>query len=1129
MFTKRNQKSINRFYTIQSNNNLKLLIKKSISNSPSPSNHIWKLPKLNLLFTILLRDTKKDNSRSIFICLDLDKNEIINYEIVNGINKTKIFKEFIVNTLLSLIKENRFSNLFIPTLANSTNLIKFIKLISPKTIIEFFTNTSLTSYTELFKNFKENEKNAVITDYNTLKEFVDTYNNTHNNTRVLSIIKPKKDIGNRHYSTFKPIPENKKTNFNWQTYMSNIEHKVITGKEFGEEAIDFMAFVRKHNKDAQYIAVLPKIMLSEGIVRTIDKIKYTNINNFEELITLFSYTLERDDILSALSYDDHDSFTSNFPRGKIIWNYKIIENTSLIKNNTLPIVEDPFTVIHRKVKNIKDVLNYKGLPLKNTMDLTEWKGINFDHSFKTANFNIIVKNSKKEYNIQGLVAISDKSYQITFYLLEKSKLVKLFSVVDTLTNPQHLDTFKREYFEDDKLISTSYYDSSVLQCNAKNMKVSYIQKIKPDKKINLKKVCTLDLETKKTKSGSLIPICLSTAIDSKSDTFIFTDNWEEEMKEAFQTIATRKNRGKVFFVHNLSNFDSIFILDTLSKLGDVQIIRKDGKIFKIDFTYSTSDSKTKYKFHFMDSYQFLNASLKKLCICFNVEHSKILFPIFFPNSDSFNMEYIGAVPDIKYFPVGTTTKEYLEYCKKYENSEWNFKKELKKYCELDCISLQAVVREFAKQIFELCKLDINKVCTLPSLSFKDYRCNHMPENVVINITDNDSITFLKESFKGGYCDVFLPSGKNIRSYDVISQYPSVMHKRPMPVKSMTRVIGDPHLFMENPFGFFRVNVTAPDLHIPILPHRVKVGGSVRTIYPTGTWSGTYFSEEIKNAMKYGYKFEILEAILFESEVIFESCMEQKFNIKKSYEKDSPMYFISKLLMNSLYGRFGMDGSNEINVIVSQKESEEIFLKYKNVDCIVLPSKNVLVSYQDDTKKNNYNASIAISSAVTAYARIDMSEILVRYPYNIYAIDTDGVKMDVDLDPKYLSDTELGKMKHEYTAIKGIFIAPKVYGVLLKNPDTNDITEIVKVKGLKSHVPFEDLEKLLNKDHFQEYTHEKFYKELSLSTIIIKDVSYKLKVSSHKRVLVFNKNNKFTGTLPHKLDNGILVSDLYKIV
>ena len=154
----------------------------------------------------------------------------------------------------------------------------------------------------------------------------------------------------------------------------------------------------------------------------------------------------------------------------------------------------------------------------------------------------------------------------------------------------------------------------------------------------------------------------------------------------------------------------------------------------------------------------------------------------------------------------------------------------------------------------------------------------------------------------------------------------------------------------------------------------------------------------------------------------------------------------------------------------------------------------------------------------------MSEYLTKYPHNIYAIDTDGIKMDIDLDSKYLSDSELGKMKHEFTFESATFIAPKVYGGLIKNKKTNELTELVKVKGLKSLARFYELNMILYKDNFKIYEHEKFYKELSLSTIIVKNTPYKLRV---KRVLVFDGWGKFINTLPHKVINGKVVSELYK--
>ena len=88
----------------------------------------------------------------------------------------------------------------------------------------------------------------------------------------------------------------------------------------------------------------------------------------------------------------------------------------------------------------------------------------------------------------------------------------------------------------------------------------------------------------------------------------------------------------------------------------------------------------------------------------------------------------------------------------------------------------------------------------------------------------------------------------------------------------------------------------------ILPFRgVKSG---RVIYPDGTWSGMYTSVEIKNAINYGYKFEILSGYIFKSEDLFSTYVHSCYEMKENSTKGSAMYTISKLLLNSLYGLFG---------------------------------------------------------------------------------------------------------------------------------------------------------------------------------------------------------------------------------
>ena len=118
----------------------------------------------------------------------------------------------------------------------------------------------------------------------------------------------------------------------------------------------------------------------------------------------------------------------------------------------------------------------------------------------------------------------------------------------------------------------------------------------------------------------------------------------------------------------------------------------------------------------------------------------------------------------------------------------------------------------------------------------------------------------------------------------------------------------------------RVKVTAPfNIQHPILPFRDTKTG--RVIYPDGTWFGMYTSAEIKNAIKYGYKIEILSGYLFTSEDLFSNYVNEIYKMKENAPKGSAMYVISKLLLNSLYGRFGLNPTLDKFIITTKKDIE----------------------------------------------------------------------------------------------------------------------------------------------------------------------------------------------------------------
>ena len=120
--------------------------------------------------------------------------------------------------------------------------------------------------------------------------------------------------------------------------------------------------------------------------------------------------------------------------------------------------------------------------------------------------------------------------------------------------------------------------------------------------------------------------------------------------------------------------------------------------------------------------------MAKLTKGFGVETLKSIFPYFFVNEN--NLNYIGEVPDIKYFNK-LKLKDFNEYKNKFDNN-WSLRDETIKYCEIDCISLHQVIFKFTEMIFDLFGKNVHNYPTLPSLAFAIFRSNFMEETQFLN-------------------------------------------------------------------------------------------------------------------------------------------------------------------------------------------------------------------------------------------------------------------------------------------------------------------------------------------------------------------------------------------------------------
>lgn len=265
-----------------------------------------------------------------------------------------------------------------------------------------------------------------------------------------------------------------------------------------------------------------------------------------------------------------------------------------------------------------------------------------------------------------------------------------------------------------------------------------------------------------------------------------------------------------------------------------------------------------------------------------------------------------------------------------------------------------------------------------------------------------------------------------------------MSEFPMPLGSPVYFEGNIPLINPHAFGIFFCKIVAPDhLQHPILQTHVKTNNIIRTISPKGTWYDWINSLELDNAIKFGYKFEIIKGYQFKKGYPFKDFINDLYKIRLNYPKNNPMNYISKIIMNSLYGRFGMNDNFNSILILTKKELKQIE-NNTNISILdVLPLEDkYLVLLEKSTEQNihtildngseTHNINIAIASTITACARIHMSQFKNNTNYKLFYTDTDSVYLDKPLHDNLVNNNELGKLKLEHLAKEAIFLAPKLY-------------------------------------------------------------------------------------------------------
>ena len=694
------------------------------------------------------------------------------------------------------------------------------------------------------------------------------------------------------------------------------------------------------------------------------------------------------------------------------------------------------------------------------------------------------------YNEVGNIVNSKLDHGYSIEVIEYYK-VKVWNL-DLMKNSQIKLSNKGKI---DFLGYRSFSTSS--SCLAKRGNIS-ISPINVDKTTN--KFGTMDIETMNI-NGIQTPVAISTCNGHmKKDSNLFLidhlllqTNPELALSNLWKSYFDYilKSGVNLILVHNLGNFDGYFLYKGLLNHFDpilVESLIDDSKSF-ISISLNINDIKIVWK----DSLRIFPVSLDKLCEIFGLEGKLSKYDIRFNDISLFKSTIL-----------------------------WS---KFKKYALQDAIALYKALFTAQSIYFNDFNIDLTTIFSSPTLSLKIFRSKFLKHSIPILSKNVDE--FIRCGYYGGATDFYKSYDTNLKYYDVNSLYPNAM-KNPMPLNLIKYHKSMYNVNLNDFFGFIEVEVTCPNTMLkPLLPFKYEG----KTIYPTGSWRGIYFSEELKAMIPLGYKFKLWRGFEFSKINLFDSYVDHFFNIKLN--STGAQKAIAKLHLNGLYGYFGrrQDLIETINVsnsslskylasrivkeMIKINDNYSTLLLSDNINHKVLMKLNMICESNIQATNKIVMSNVAIAAAVTAYARIHMIYYKLL-PGTVYT-DTDSIFTTDEL-PNHLIGKGLGLMKDELNGLfiqEGYFLGLKKYGYWYLDKDNNRIEQSVFAGITRNSLTFNEIIELYEGSTIHRDIDSRFYKSFTNLDISIKPANISIHKSDRKELV----DNIY---LPPHIVNGQLI-------
>lgn len=458
--------------------------------------------------------------------------------------------------------------------------------------------------------------------------------------------------------------------------------------------------------------------------------------------------------------------------------------------------------------------------------------------------------------------------------------------------------------------------------------------------------------------------------------------WDDGRYYSFQTlddffdhVLRREYRGVWFFAHAGGTSDFLFFLEWIRRHDE----------YEVNIRYSSSAAvhvefrRGKDRWIFVDSFFLLRTSLRKI--------AKFV-----------NMEKGGAEGSTSIFTT--------------ENEE-----ELREYNALDCEILYVALQQFEQF---LVGMGGELRPTMASCALTLFRRKYLRADIR---TYKKANVALRSAYVASRVEVFRKFGADLYQYDINSSFPFSM-TRPAPgeLKMVTQRVPD-----SGEMFFAEATVSVPEQHIPPLPYRA--GGKV--YFPVGKWRSWFSGVDFREAEKYGKIERVHKVWTYEARTDMASYVQDIYEKRRVAEEGSFGKEIMKLLMNSLYGKWG-EQTEKTSVIINPR-SRDVLSQEGAVE--MMPGVIMITEERDIPHEH-----LPFAAHITANSRRLITDYL-RACGDPYYCDTDCI---VTQDPTLPTSDKLGDLKLEAKIAAGEFYAPKFYKISVEGKD--GAIEKVKAKG-----------------------------------------------------------------------------------